>query len=94
MKFMASISGVLLGAGPDQESRQRLLEVGLDYYSMSYSSEPVGSMPLSYNFSMLYPTIVIPSDLKTPFSEYLRNHFDSVARCAGVEMDVCRGCVF
>jgi hypothetical protein len=93
-KATASISGVPLGVGPDQDSRQRLLEVGLDYYSMSYGSEPVGSMQLSYDFSMSYPTVVDPSDLETPFSEYLRNHFDSVARCAGVEMDVRGGCVF
>ena len=94
MKFTASNSGVPLGVGPDQNSRQRLLEVGLDYYSMSYGSEPVGSMPLSYDFSMSYPTIADPFDLETPFSEYLRNHFDNVARCAGVEMDVRGGCVF
>ena len=51
-KATATTSGFPLGVGPDQESRQRLLEVGFDYYSMSYGSEPVGSMPLSYDFSM------------------------------------------
>ena len=54
---------------------------------VSYGSEPVGSMPLSYEFS------IDPSNLDTPFSEYPRNHFDNVARCAGVEMDVRGGCV-
>jgi hypothetical protein len=61
---------------------------------MSYGSEPVGSMPLSYDFSMSYPTGVDPSDLKTPFSEYVRNHFDNVARCAGIEMVRRGSCVF
>ena len=96
-KVTASTSGGPSGAGPDHESRtRRLLEVGIDYYSLSYDTEPVGCMPLSYDFSMSYPTGVIdPSDLEPPFSEYMRNHFDNVARCAGVEMDVRGGsCVF
>ena len=95
-KATATTPRVPLGAGPDHESRtRRLLEVGLDYYSMSYDSEPVGCMPLSYDFSMSYPTGVDPSDREPPFSDYLRNHFDNVARCAGVEMDVRGGsCVF
>ncbi len=62
---------------------------------VSYGSEPVGSMPLSYEFSTSYirPFVIDPSYLETPFSEYPRNHFDNVARCAGVEMDVRGGCV-
>jgi len=40
-------------------------------------------------------SVVDPSDIETPFSEYLMNHFDDVARCAGVEIDVRGGsCVF
>ena len=64
-KATATTSGVPLGVGPEQESRRRLLQVGFDYYSMSYGSEPVGSMPLSYKFSMAYSTVVDPSDLET-----------------------------
>ena len=64
-KATATTSGVPLGVGPNQESRRRLLQVGFDYYCMSYGSEPVGSMPFSYELSMAYPTVVDPSDLKT-----------------------------
>ncbi len=64
-KATATTSGVPLGVGPKQESRRRLLQVGFDYYSRSYGSELVGSMPLSYKFSMAYPTVVDPSDLET-----------------------------
>jgi hypothetical protein len=64
-----------MGVGPGQDSRRRLLEVGFDYYSMSYGSEPVGSLSLSFDFSMPYPTVVDPSDLDTPFSEYPSGDF-------------------
>ena len=61
---------------------------------VSYGFEPVGSMPLSYEFSTTYirPFVIDPSYLETAFSEYSTNHFDNVARCAGIEMDV-RGAV-
>jgi hypothetical protein len=47
-----------LSAGHDHDSRRRLLEMSSDYFSMSY-----GSVPLSYDFSMSYPTGVEASDL-------------------------------